>query len=229
MDAGTYPSRFTSIYNAVHAVIPSITVIASTSKASCLPSPLPSDVWTDTHHYLILKGFVAQFNEWDNKPRDGHGVFAGEYASTTDNRGATTYWSRIQGAVSVAVCMVCMERNSDVVTIAGLSADPGPLTGSATYYVQQLFSVHRGDTTGLFYVKLANYGTASQDVTVKILGATGASANTNLVTFTGPATASNYPLNVTSKPVSSAFTGSATGGWTSSTTGFGIAILTVIT
>lgn len=109
---GTYPSRFTSIYNAVHAVVPSITVIASTSKASCLPSPLPSDVWTDTNHYLILKGFVAQFNEWDNKPRDGHGVFAGEYASTTDNSGAVTYWSRIQGAVPVAVCMICMERDS---------------------------------------------------------------------------------------------------------------------
>lgn len=137
-----------------------------------------------------------------------------------------------------------------IVTIAGLSADPGSLTGSAIYYVQQLLSVHRGDTilpvnssvgfgrlyyvasstkTGLFYVKLANYGTASQDVTVKIPGATGASANTNLVTFTGPATASNYPLNVTSKPFSSAFTGSATGGWTFSTPGFGIAILTVIT
>ncbi|CCD44767.2 glycoside hydrolase family 51 protein [Botrytis cinerea T4] len=266
---GTYASRFTAIYNAIHAAYPDITVIASTSQASCLPNPLPAGVWTDTHHYLSPNGFVSIFNEFDNKPRDGPGIFVGEYASTTDNSGATTYWSSVQGAISEAVYMIGMERNSDIVKmasyaplfehfdmaewspdLAGLNADPGSLTGSASYYVQQLFSIHRGDTilpvtsdaafgplywvasstkVGLYYVKIANYGTASQNVTVNIPGATGASSSAKLVSFTGPATASNYPLDVTLQPVTSTVTGSAAGGWTFNVAAYGVAIITVST
>ncbi|KAI9642031.1 hypothetical protein NHQ30_009902 [Ciborinia camelliae] len=266
---GTYASRFTAIYNAIHAAYPDITVIASTSKASCLPSPLPSGVWTDTHHYLSPAGFISQFNEWDNAPRNGPGIFVGEYANTVDNSGAKTYWSTIQGAISEAVYMIGMERNSDIVKmasyaplfehfdmaewspdLAGLNADPGSLTGSASYYVQQIFSVHRGDTilpvtssvgfgplywvasrttAGLYYVKIANYGTSSQNVTVTIPGATSASAGANLVTFTGAATASNYPLDVTLLPVTTTVNGNASAGWTFTVASYGIAVITVTT
>lgn len=265
----TYVSRFTAIYNAIHAVYPSITIIASTSQAACLPNPLPSGVWTDTHHYLSPNGFVSLFNEWDNVPRSGPGISVLEYASTTDNSGATTYWSTIQGAVSEAIYMIGMERNSDIVKmaayaplfehfdmaewspdLAGLDADPGSLTGSASYYVQQMFSVHRGDTIlpvtsdvgfgplywvasstskGVYYVKIANYGTAAQNVTVQIPGAIDASASANLVTFTGAPTASNYPLDVTLQPVTSTVIGSASGGWTFNVAGYGVAIITVTT
>ncbi|KAG4033739.1 hypothetical protein MFRU_004g02420 [Monilinia fructicola] len=263
----TYASRFTQIYNAIHAAYPKITIIASTDQTECLPSPLPSGVWTDTHHYLTPSAFIAHFNEWDNKPRDGHQVLVGEYASTSDDNNAKTYWSTVQGAVSEAVYMIGMERNSDLVQmasyaplfehfdmaqwspdLAGLNADPGSLTGSASYYVQQLFSVYRGDTilpvnssvgfgplywvassttTGSYYVKLANYGTTTESVTVKIPDAIKVKADAKLVTFTGPATASNYPLKVTLQPVTSTVTGSATGGWTFDVAGYGIAVLSV--
>ncbi|TGO53481.1 hypothetical protein BOTNAR_0294g00120 [Botryotinia narcissicola] len=266
---GTYASRFTDIYNAIHAAYPDITVIASTSQASCLPNPIPAGVWTDTHHYLSPNGFVSLFNEFDNKPRNGPGIFVGEYASTTDNSGATTYWSTIQGAVSEAVYMIGMERNSDIVkmasyaplfehfdmaqwspNLAGLNADPRSLTGSASYYVQQMFSVHRGETilpvtsdvgfgplywvassttAGTYYVKIANYGIATQNVTVDIPGATGASSSAKLVSFTGAPTASNYPLNVTLQPVTSTVTGSAAGGWTFNVAAYGVAIITITT
>ncbi|ESZ98507.1 alpha-L-arabinofuranosidase E [Sclerotinia borealis F-4128] len=266
---GTYASRFTAIYNAIHAAYPDITVIASTSQTSCLPKSLPSGVWTDTHHYASPAGFVSMFNEWDNVPRNGPGILVGEYANTADNSGAKITHSTIQGAVSEAVYMIGMERNSDIVKmasyaplfehfdmtqwspdLAGLNADPGSLTGSASYYVQQLFSIHRGNTilpvtssvgfgplywvasstiTGLYYVKIANYGTTSQSVTVKIPGVTGASASAKLVTFTGAATASNYPLDVTLQPVTSSVTGSASAGWTFNVSGYGIAVITVTT
>ncbi|PQE04744.1 Glycoside hydrolase superfamily protein [Rutstroemia sp. NJR-2017a BBW] len=266
----TYASRFTAFYNAIHAKYPSITVIASTSQASCLPKLLPAGVWTDTHHYTSPDGFVSLFNEWDNVARsNGLGVFVGEYANTADNSGATTYWSTVQGAVSEAVYMIGMERNSDLVKmasyapmfehfdmaewspdLAGLNADPGSLTGSASYYVQLLFSTHRGTTirpvtsdvnfgplywvassttAGVYYVKIANYGTTAQNVTVKIPGASGASSSAALVTFTGPATASNYPLQITLQPVTSTVAGSATGGWTFNVAGYGVAVLTVTT
>ncbi|KAF7908376.1 uncharacterized protein EAF01_004131 [Botrytis porri] len=265
----TYASRFTDIYNAIHAAYPDITVIASTSQASCLPDPIPAGVWTDTHHYLSPNGFVSLFNEFDNKPRDGPGIFVGEYASTTDNSGATTYWSTIQGAVSEAVYMIGMERNSDIVKmasyaplfehfdmaewspdLAGLNADPGSLTGSASYYVQQMFSIHRGETilpvtsdvgfgplywvasstsAGTYYVKIANYGTATHNVTVDIPGASGASSSAKLVSLTGPPGASNYPLNVTLQPVTSTVSGSVAAGWTFNVAAYGVAIITVTT
>jgi alpha-N-arabinofuranosidase len=163
--------------------------------------------------------------------------------------------------------MIGLERNSDLVKMAsyapmmehfdvaewspdliGIDSTPGSLTGSVSYYVQQMFSSHRGSTilpvtstsgfgplywvassttSGTYYVKLANYGTATQSVTVKIPGATGASATANLIVLTGASTASNYPNDVTVTPTTSSVTGSASGGWTLNLAGYGVAVLTV--
>ncbi|RAL65887.1 hypothetical protein DID88_005550 [Monilinia fructigena] len=90
-----------------------------------------------------------------------------------------------------------------------------------------LYWVASSTTTGSYYVKLANYGTTTERVTVKIPDAIKASAEARLITFTGPATASNYPLNVTLQPVASIITGSATEGWTFDVAGYGIAVISV--
>lgn len=88
----TYASRFMQFYDAIHAAYPSITIIASTTDSSCLPSPLPSGVWTDIHHYEEPAEFISLFNEFDNYPRTaGYGIFVGEYANTATDTGATTY------------------------------------------------------------------------------------------------------------------------------------------
>jgi alpha-N-arabinofuranosidase len=267
----TYASRFTAFYNAIHAAYPSITLIASTTDSSCLPSPLPSDVWTDIHHYEEPAQFISLFNEFDHYTRTpGYGIFVGEYANTASDSGTTTYWSTVQGAVSEAVYMIGLERNSDLVKMAsyapllehydlaewspdlvGLDSRPGSLTGSVSYYVQKLFSKARGSTilpvsadadfnplfwvassTGggapTYYVKIANYGTAMQSVTVKIPGATGVSATAGLQTLTGNATQSNYPLDVTVLPVQSSGSGSASAGWTFNVPGYGVAVLSVV-
>jgi alpha-N-arabinofuranosidase len=165
--------------------------------------------------------------------------------------------------------MIGLERNSDLVKMAsyapmmehfgrtqwtpnliGVDSTPGSLTGSVSYYVQLLFSSHRGSTilpvsstsdfgplywvassttTGTCYVKLANYGNTTESVTVTVPGATSASATADLTVLTGPSTGSNYPNNVTITPSSSSVTGSASGGWTFSLPGYGVAVLTVTT
>lgn len=117
---GTYASRFTQIYEAIHDQYPDITVIASTTSSSCLPATLPSGVWTDIHHYESPNTFVSLFNEWDNWSRD-HPIFVGEYASTTGNDGSTTYWSNMQGSCGEAVYMIGLERNSDIVKMASFA------------------------------------------------------------------------------------------------------------
>ncbi len=75
-------------------------------------------------------------------------------------------------------------------------------------------------------MKLANYGTVNETVTVTIPEGVVADVAA-LTVFTGSALASNYPNDVTLQPVSSTVTGSATGGWTFVVPGYGIAILTV--
>lgn len=102
----TYASRFTAIYNAVHAKYPDLVLIASTSSASCLPAALPNGTYADTHHYLSPDDFVASFDEWDNYARSETGVVVGEYGSTTANDGSATYWSSMQGSCSEAVYMI---------------------------------------------------------------------------------------------------------------------------
>ena len=163
--------------------------------------------------------------------------------------------------------MIGLERNSDLVKMAsyapmmehfdlaewspdliGVDSTPGSLTGSISYYVQLLFSSHRGSTilpvtstsgfgplywvassttSGTYYVKLANYGTTTESVTVTIPDATAASATANLIVLTGASTASNYPNDVTVTPTSSNITGSASDGWTFDLPGYGVAVLTV--
>lgn len=264
----TYASRFTAFYNAIHALYPSITIIASTAQASCLPSPLPTGAWVDIHHYLSPSAFVGLFNEFDRYPRTaGYGVFVGEYANTANDAGATTYWSTVEGATSEAVYMIGLERNSDVVKMAsyapllehydvaewspdlvGLDSRPGSLTGSVSYYVQKMFSRARGSTilpvtsdtnfgplywvassttAGTYYAKIANYGTTTQSVTVKIPAATELNGTASVEILTGGATTSNYPLDVRVTPTTATVTGSSTGGWTFSLAGYGVAVLTV--
>lgn len=74
-----------------------------------------------------------------------------------------------------------------------------------------LYWVASSTTSGTYYVKLANYGTTAQSATVKIPGATGASATANLIVLPGASRASNYPNDVTVQPTSSSVTGSASG------------------
>ncbi|CRG87864.1 alpha-L-arabinofuranosidase [Talaromyces islandicus] len=206
----TYASRFAQIYDAIQAAYPNITVIASTTNSSCLPSPLPDGVWTDIHYYLTPDEFVDMFDQWDNWSRNNP-IFVGEYASTSGNDGSTTYWSNMQGSCAEAVYMIGLERNSDIVKMAsfapllehfdlaewspdlfGLDASPDSLTGSTSYYVQKMFSSNRGSTVlpvtsdtafgpvywvasaanGTYFVKLANYGSESQEITIDIDGAT---------------------------------------------------------
>ncbi|KAJ3347441.1 hypothetical protein HDU83_002091 [Entophlyctis luteolus] len=262
----TYATRFTAFYNAISAAYPNLIIIASTADSSCLPSPLPSGVWMDIHHYLKPSAFVSSFNEFDNYPRT-HGIFVGEFANTNFNDGSQTYWSNVQGAVSEAVYMIGLERNSDIVKmacyapmfehfdmaewspdLAGLDSRPGSLTGSVSYYVQKMFANSKGDTilpvsstanfgplywvassttAGTYYVKLANYGTTTYNVTVEIPTAVNVQSVASLEILTGSATESNYPLSVSVVPVSSTVTGSPASGWSFSLPGYGVGVLTV--
>ncbi|KAE8145187.1 Arabinosidase A [Aspergillus avenaceus] len=202
----SYAERFTAFYDAIHAAYPDLTIIASTDSSSCLPSEIPSGAWVDYHNYNTADDLVKQFSQFDNRDRSVP-IFIGEYSCQQDND-----WPFQQGSVAEAVYMIGIERNSDVVKMAAyapllqlvnstqwtpnlvaFTQSPNSIIESTSYYVQQMFSVNRGDTIhevksdsafgpvywvassagDKYYVKLANYGADSQEVSVSISGMTG--------------------------------------------------------
>ncbi|OGM40793.1 alpha-N-arabinofuranosidase A [Aspergillus bombycis] len=202
----SYVERFTAFYDAIHAAYPDLTIIASTDQSSCLPSKLPEGAWVDYHNYNTADNLVKQFSQFDNKDRSVP-YFIGEYSCQQDNA-----WPFMQGSVAEAVYMIGIERNSDVVKMAAyapllqlvnstqwtpnliaFTQNPSTVIETTSYYVQQMFSVNRGDTLHSvtsdsafgpvywvassagdeYYVKLANYGADSQEISVSISGKTG--------------------------------------------------------
>ncbi len=77
-----------------------------------------------------------------------------------------------------------------------------------------------------YYLKLANYGSSSQVVNVKIPGAN-VCGNAVLQTLSGDPMQSNYPLDVTVTPQMSTVTGSVDGGYSFSIPAWGVGVLTV--
>ncbi|KAK2764246.1 hypothetical protein FQN54_008938 [Arachnomyces sp. PD_36] len=201
----SYVERFGRFYDAIHSAYPNLTIITSTSELSCLPDPLPEGVWLDYHNYNTPEVLVSQFTQFDTWDRS-HPIFIGEYARWQ------VEWSDMQSSVAEAVYMIGFERNSDVVKMAAFAPlmqlidhtqwtpdlipftqDPDGVLETTSYYVQQLFSNHHGDTivpvtsdsevdpvywvassttAGEYYLKLANYGQDIQDVSVSTPGLT---------------------------------------------------------
>lgn len=101
--------------------------------------------------------FMQQAGRYDTYDRDGPNVFVGEYAVTS---GAGL--GNLRGAIGEAAFMTGLERNSDVVVMAAyapllvnvnhkrwpinlVNFDSSRAFGLPSYYVQQMFSAHRGD------------------------------------------------------------------------------------
>lgn len=116
----TYPERFTQIYNAIHLVYPDITLIASNGNETCLPSPLPPNVYIDLHYYRKPDKLVGLFDQFDNFPRD-RGVIVGEWGCRNSTVERGQFWGYVQGSCSEAVNMISFERNSDIVKMTSYS------------------------------------------------------------------------------------------------------------
>ncbi|MDR0792028.1 MAG: alpha-L-arabinofuranosidase [Chitinophagaceae bacterium] len=163
----------------------------------------------DEHYYRRPEWFLANANRYDNYPRNGSKVFAGEYAAQTDKTVSINNRNNWLGALSEAAFMTGLERNADVVTMASYAplfahADAWQWTpdliwvnnltcyGTPNYYVQKLFSTNKGSVVvpallnnqaiegqDSLYVTAAIDATAN-DVIVKIVNVSSSSKNENL-------------------------------------------------
>ena len=113
----------------------------------------------DDHYYDTPEWFMRNSTLYDKHDRNGPKVFVGEYAVTRD-----CGLGNLRGALGEAAFMTGLERNSDVVVMASyaplfvnlnhrawnpdlINFDSSCWYGLPSYFVQQMFSENRGDTT----------------------------------------------------------------------------------
>lgn len=115
----------------------------------------------DEHYYRKPDWFLSNANHYDNYPRDGSKIFAGEYAAQSDHTVSVNNKNNMATAIAEAAFMTGIERNADVVGMASYAPlfahdeawqwTPDLIWvnnlksfGTTDYYVQKLFSINKG-------------------------------------------------------------------------------------
>lgn len=146
-----YEERYARFYDAIKAPYPALQLIANVPVAS-----RPMDI-VDEHYYSSPEWFTSEARRYDSRDRTGPRVYVGEYACT-QNCGQ----GNLRAALAEAAFMTGLERNSDLVVMASYAPlfvnsnnrawNPDAVCfnsarcyGTPSYYVQKLFSLHRGD------------------------------------------------------------------------------------
>jgi alpha-N-arabinofuranosidase len=115
----------------------------------------------DEHYYMAPGWFLANSGRYDNYPRTGPKVFAGEYAAQSVGIASPNNKNNWECALAEAAFVTGLERNADVVRMASYAplfahVDAWQWTpdliwfdnlrsyGTPNYYVQKLFSTNKG-------------------------------------------------------------------------------------
>ncbi len=115
----------------------------------------------DEHYYMAPQWFRENSARYDNYPRTGPKVFAGEYAAQSVGIASPDNRNNWECALSEAAFITGLERNSDVVRMSSYAPLFGHVDawqwtpnmiwfdnlrsyGTPNYYVQKLFSVNKG-------------------------------------------------------------------------------------
>lgn len=115
----------------------------------------------DEHYYSAPKWFRENAGRYDSYPRTGPKVFAGEYAAQSVAIASPDNRNNWECALSEAAFITGLERNADVVQMSSYAPLFGHVDawqwtpnliwfdnlrsyGTPNYYVQKMFSVHRG-------------------------------------------------------------------------------------
>lgn len=115
----------------------------------------------DEHYYRSPEWFLQNAHRYDNYPRNGSKVFAGEYAAQSDRIASAGNRNTLMTALSEAAFMTGLERNADVVNMASYAPlfahaegwqwtpdliwiDNLKAIATPDYYVQKLFSLYKG-------------------------------------------------------------------------------------
>ncbi|RAK62068.1 alpha-L-arabinofuranosidase C-terminal domain-containing protein [Hymenobacter edaphi] len=167
-----YLERYEPFAKAVKAKYPRVQLVSSagpspdgasfdlaTKRLREMPAGLVDLI--DEHYYARPEWFREHAGRYDNYPRTGPKIFAGEYAAHPQGVGNAKNRNTWDAALSEAAFMTGLERNADVVQMASYAPlfahvdawqwapdliwfDNLQAYGTPSYYVQQLFSLHKG-------------------------------------------------------------------------------------
>ncbi len=146
-----YDANYHYIYNKLKAEYPQLTFLNTMGIADAENFNLRTDM-IDPHWYVEPDYFYSNRTIFDEVPRGHYDIYVGEYAS---NNGVGR--GNMDAALSEAVFMMDMERNSDIVKMASYAPlivndnapnwtcnliwqHSGELFGRASYYTQRMFS-----------------------------------------------------------------------------------------
>lgn len=166
--ASSYLYRWPDFVGNLSALYPDIRFIGTTDAWSPVLHPVPKSY--DVHVYQTPRWFASNSFYYDSFQRNGTTYFEGEYAAISTNPNdlfgtpadGRLLWPTMESSTGEAAFMTGLERNSDIVFAASyapllghvnssqwtpnlVSFDAGNVYKSTSYYVQQLFSVNRGD------------------------------------------------------------------------------------
>jgi alpha-N-arabinofuranosidase len=166
-----YPPRFAAFQKAIKAKYPDVQLVASADPFTDRPAAkvqwdalrkLNADI-VDEHFYRTPEWFFQHATQYDAFPRTGPKIFVGEYAAHTRPVGSGESRNIWQAALGEAAFLTGLERNADVVRMSAYAPLFGHTDawqwspnliwfdnlgsfGTPSYYVQQLFAQHRGET-----------------------------------------------------------------------------------
>ncbi|MFE2756950.1 alpha-L-arabinofuranosidase C-terminal domain-containing protein [Actinosynnema sp. NPDC059335] len=157
----TFERNFPAFRDAIKARYPEVVVISNSGpddegarfRALWEFNRAQNVEMVDEHYYNDPAWFLNNNNRYDSYDRNGPHVFLGEYASRGNTMG---------NALAEASYMTGLERNGDLVELASYAPllanesyvqwspdaiwfDNDESWNSASYYVQQMFSVNQGD------------------------------------------------------------------------------------
>ncbi|HVF98181.1 MAG TPA: alpha-L-arabinofuranosidase C-terminal domain-containing protein, partial [Flavisolibacter sp.] len=115
----------------------------------------------DEHYYRRPEWFLQNAARYDNYPRNGSKIFAGEYAAQSDRTVSVNNRNNLLTALSEAAFMTGLERNADVVQMASYAplfahadgwqwapdliwVDNLQAVATPDYHVQKMFSLYKG-------------------------------------------------------------------------------------
>ncbi len=219
-NSGTaYNANYAPFYNAIHASYPDMNIIAD--SFGTIPTSAPVEM-LDEHYYNSASWFAQNSTHYDSYSRSGTKIFVGEYA-VAYNIGSG-FAATLQNALGEAAWMTGLERNSDIVAMAcyaplfanwnNQSWSPNliyfngtQVYGTPSYYVQQMFSLNRGDvvlptavavsgnplyvssslvqSTGQIIVKAVNFNNSPMSATFNVNGVASIASSATVVQLSG--------------------------------------------
>lgn len=170
-----YIERYKVFVKAIKEKYPDITLIAAVGSDPEIFPNGPAEVEylqselrklnaeiIDEHFYRGPDWFLESADHYDNYERNGPKVFVGEYAAQSVGVASPDNRNNLHCALAEAAFMTGLERNADLVTMSCYAPlfghvdgwqwtpdliwfDNLRVYGTPNYYIQQMFSLNRGD------------------------------------------------------------------------------------